>query len=72
MWLDTLATTYGAAPQRSAAVGDSRGDLEMLGVASVGFLVGVDQIAEAAESVVHMPGADLRAVDRRIVTEWAA
>ena len=72
VWLEGLATTYGVAPQRRAAVGDSRGDLEMFSVASLGFHVGVDQIAEVAESVVHMPGADLRAVASSIVTEWAA
>ena len=44
----------------------------MFRVASLGFHVGVDQITEVAEPIIHMPAVDLRAVAERIIMEWEA
>lgn len=69
-WLDELIAGYEVSPTRSAAVGDSRGDIEMLRAAELSFLVGKTTLPELP-STTHLPEADLRAVSERILREWA-
>jgi phosphoserine phosphatase len=69
--LQELAADYCASPQRTAAVGDSSGDLEMLRAADLRFFVGPKAIPDL-DSVIHFPEADLRLVAERILNEWAA
>jgi phosphoserine phosphatase len=70
-WLQELATDYGASPNRTAAVGDSTGDLDMLRAAALRFFVGVKPVSDL-DAVIHLPEADLRVVAERIIHEWAA
>jgi HAD superfamily phosphoserine phosphatase-like hydrolase len=69
-WFREIRDYYGVAEHRTAAIGDSRGDMEMLQIAGLGFLVGSDAISELS-SVVHLPEADLRSVTARIIDAWA-
>jgi HAD superfamily phosphoserine phosphatase-like hydrolase len=70
-WLRELAADYGASPERTAAVGDSSGDVEMLRAAGLRFFVGASAAPEL-ESMIYLPEADLRLVAERIIVEWAA
>jgi len=70
-WLQDLADSYGISHDRIAAVGDSAGDSAMLRVAGLRFFVGSELVPETGP-VIHLPGADLRIVARRIIGEWAA
>jgi HAD superfamily phosphoserine phosphatase-like hydrolase len=69
-WLRDLSASYSVAVERTAAVGDSRGDTEMLAEARLRFFVG--RVPPVLASVVHLPGADLRRVSERIVEAWSA
>lgn len=69
-WLQELVAYYGASPERTAAVGDSSGDVEMLRAAGLRFFVGANAAPEL-ESVIHLPEADLRLIAERIINEWA-
>lgn len=68
-WLQELRSNCGVALERTAAVGDSRGDLEMLREAHLSFFVGKKPMPEVP-SAIHLPEADLRVVAERIVREW--
>jgi HAD superfamily phosphoserine phosphatase-like hydrolase len=68
-WLHELATQYEVAPDRTAAVGDSAGDLPMLRCAGLRFYVGAERPAEFEG--VHMPSGDIGEIARRILEEWA-
>ena len=70
-WLRELAENYSASPARTAAVGDSTGDEEMLRAAGLRFFVGANAAPEI-ESLIHLPGADLRLVSDRIIEKWTA
>jgi phosphoserine phosphatase len=70
-WLQDLADLHGISHDRIAAVGDSAGDAEMLRVAGLRFFVGPKLVPETGP-VIHLPGADLRIVARRIIGDWAA
>src|SRR5262245_55058576 len=69
-WLQELAFDYGASPDRTAAIGDSHGDLDMLRAASLRFFVGRKAISDL-EAVIHLPETDLRVVAERIIHEWS-
>ena len=69
--LTGLKIRYGLPKDRTAAVGDTRGDAEMLAVVGLPFFVGSSPLPES-EGVIHMPGADLRDVADRILTAWLA
>jgi phosphoserine phosphatase len=70
-WLRELARDHGVPLERTAAVGDSSGDVEMLRAAGLRFFVGRNAVPEL-QPVIHLPEADLRLVAERIVTEWTA
>lgn len=69
-WLDKLIGSYDVRPSRSAAVGDSQGDVEMLRAAKLGYLVGKTAVP-GLPSAMHLPEADLRAVSSEILRHWA-
>jgi phosphoserine phosphatase len=70
-WLRELSVSYEVKAERTAAVGDSLGDKEMLAQANLRFFVG-PAIAPELGSVVHLPGADLRRVSEQIIDAWSA
>jgi HAD superfamily phosphoserine phosphatase-like hydrolase len=70
-WLQKLARDYGAAPDRTAAIGDTNGDLDLLRAAALRLFVGAKTISDL-DAVIHLPEADLRVVAERIIHEWAA
>jgi phosphoserine phosphatase len=70
-WLAALAAKYGVRHERTAAVGDSVGDAEMLRAVSLRFFVGSNANHDLC-GVIHMPGGDLRAVAEHILDEWAS
>lgn len=70
-WLQELAALHATASERTAAVGDSAGDTEMLCAAELRFFVG-KTLDPKLTSVVHLEDADLRLVSERIIDAWAA
>ncbi len=70
-WLRELAATYGVPSDRIAAIGDSKGDLEMLHAASLRVFVG-STVPSGLGQVIHAPNANLCHVADRIIDEWAA
>jgi HAD superfamily phosphoserine phosphatase-like hydrolase len=54
---------------RLAAIGDSRGDFEMLNEAELRIFVGKTAPTHIA-SLIHLPDSDLRIVAERILQEW--
>lgn len=66
-----LACTSEVPFQRVAAIGDSRGDIEMLNEARLQFFVG-RTLPYQSDAFIHLPQADLRLVAERILQEWAA
>ena len=69
-WFAQLGTSYGLSRDRMAAVGDSKGDVEMLNVAGVRVCVGAERLP--VHDVIHMPDADLRRVAELILGRWPA
>ena len=67
-WLRALAEELGVAMERTAAVGDSSGDVEMLQASGCGVFVGESR--PAAWHGMHMPGADIRDVADHILSVW--
>jgi phosphoserine phosphatase len=68
-WLLDIASNHGVQRERIAAVGDTRGDAEMLCAAGLPFFVGVDPLS-GIDALVHMPRADLREVADHILSRW--
>lgn len=68
-WFRALVDSQGIAMERTAAVGDSAGDIEMLSLAQLRFFVG-KTLDPKLTSVVHLPDADLRLVSQRIIDAW--
>jgi phosphoserine phosphatase len=66
-WLAECAEGIGVRPAEIAAVGDSRGDLQMLRSAAIGYFVGQER-QDLAEHVKHWPGADIREIARDILS----
>jgi phosphoserine phosphatase len=69
-WLNELVFRNDVSPTRVAAVGDSRGDIEMLQAANLSFFVGRNELP-GLDSATHLPEADLRAVSAQILSAWA-
>jgi HAD superfamily phosphoserine phosphatase-like hydrolase len=70
-WLKDLSVSHDVGRERTAAIGDSPGDAEMLAEAGLRFYVGADPVPEVT-GLIHLPGADLRRVSERIVEAWGA
>jgi len=70
-WLRNLASELLVPAERVAAVGDSRGDVELLRAASLRIFVGSALPTDFA-NVQHLPDESIDAVARRIVDAWAA
>jgi phosphoserine phosphatase len=68
-WLRGLATALNVPADRVAAVGDSRGDIDLLRAASLRVFVGVTVPADL-ENVEHFPQANMGDVATRIVEAW--
>ena len=70
-WMRELAAAHGVRPDRIAAIGDSKGDLEMLHAASLRVFVG-STVPSGLGEVIHAPNANLCQVADRIIDEWAS
>jgi phosphoserine phosphatase len=70
-WLISLASQLMVPADRVAAVGDSRGDVDLLRAASLRVFVGSTLPADLA-NVQHLPQASIDVVATRIVEAWAA
>lgn len=68
-WVRELAVRLRVPFVRTAAVGDSTGDLQMLGAVGVPVFVGRD-LPSAQQGWLHFPEADLEAVARHLVGIW--
>jgi len=68
-WVRALAARLRMPSARTAAVGDSGGDLEMLGAVGVPVFVG-RELPLAHGGWFHLPEADIEAVARHLVTAW--
>ena len=69
-WLLDLTTRMGVSPQRTAAIGDSAGDYEMLGVAGIPIFVGVES-PPVESDWLHWPAANIEHVARHLIEAWA-
>ena len=67
VWTLALARRLGVEARCVAAVGDSAGDIPLLQAVPVGVFVGATVPPPLAGKVVHLPGADIRDVARRLV-----
>jgi HAD superfamily phosphoserine phosphatase-like hydrolase len=67
VWLARHATTLGVDMSQVAAVGDSYGDVPMLGAVGHPFFVGADLPREIAHAV-HVPNADMHEIARLILS----
>jgi HAD superfamily phosphoserine phosphatase-like hydrolase len=66
-WLRAELARRGVAAGEAAAVGDSAGDVPMLGVVGVPMFVGAAVPEGAPEGLVHLPDADILELARRLV-----
>ncbi len=67
-WLTQLALTLGVARDRTAAVGDSLGDVPMLQSAGLGFFVGSQM--PAILNCIHMPARNILKIAQEILAAW--
>lgn len=67
-WLHDLASRLAVPYERTAAVGDSSGDLAMLGVAGLRFFVGLEP--PPALKCVHFPSGSILDVAQNILAQW--
>jgi phosphoserine phosphatase len=67
-WLQGLALEHEIPLDRTAAVGDSAGDLPMLDSVALPFFVGVQP--PAGRAYIHMPGSDIREIAQIILGKW--
>lgn len=68
-WVQELAVRPRVPFARTAAVGDSAGDLQMLGVVGVPVFVG-RELPSAQPGWLHFPEADIEAVAGHLVGAW--
>lgn len=68
-WVRELALRVRVPLARTAAVGDSWGDIEMLGAVGVPVFVG-RELPPTQNGWLHLPEADIEAVARRLVGGW--
>lgn len=70
-WITTLARKLGVPYERTACVGDSGGDAEMLRAVNLRYSVGEDPIAEVS-GVTHLRQGDLTEVAGQILNRWVS
>jgi HAD superfamily phosphoserine phosphatase-like hydrolase len=68
-WLRRLGGELSVPPGRIAAVGDSAGDVELLGAASLRVFVGAT-VPGGLDDVHHWPGAPIDSVADRVLELW--
>jgi phosphoserine phosphatase len=69
LWLNELACKYAIPGDRTAALGDSSGDTEMLQAAHLRYFVGAAPSPEIPE-LVHIPNGNLHAIANSILDSW--
>ncbi len=69
-WLRELAAELGVAHVRTAAVGDSPSDAELLSEASHRVYVGLGSLP-AVDRLVHAPGASIEGLAEELLAAWA-
>jgi phosphoserine phosphatase len=69
-WVVQMSARLGVSREYIAAVGDSVGDYEMLGVAGKAFFVGT-QAPESHPEWLHWPAANIEHVARHLIETWA-
>ncbi len=70
-WFRALVHKLSIPEIRTAAVGDSVGDAELLRAAKLRFFVGSELPANVCE-VIHMPAADIRGIAKAVSEAWTA
>jgi phosphoserine phosphatase len=70
-WLVETAAELGVPAARTAAVGDSHGDADLLAAARLRFFVGPGAPPPVA-GVVHQPAGDVAAIAREVLAAWPA
>jgi phosphoserine phosphatase len=68
-WVRGLAQRLGVPWERTAAVGDSAGDQQMLGAVAFPVFVG-RELPSVQPGWLHYPAADIEAVARHLVAVW--
>ncbi len=69
-WVRNLASELEVPHERTAAVGDSSGDVDMLHTTALRVFVGPEP--PAGLDCIHMPRGDILEVAQRILARWAA
>lgn len=70
-WLRALVRELAIPQARTAAVGDSANDAELLRAASMRFFVG-SKLPAGLHGTIHMPAADIRDIAKRVLDAWVA
>jgi phosphoserine phosphatase len=70
-WLTALAAELGVDGARTAAVGDSASDAELLAAAELRFFVGPGS-PPALPGLAHRPAGDIAAIARELLAAWPA
>lgn len=68
-WLRALVRELAIPETRTAAVGDSASDAELLRAANLRFFVG-HELPAGFQDTVHMPAADIRDVANKVIDAW--
>jgi hypothetical protein len=68
-WLRELASVLAVPPERTAAVGDSTGDLQMLQAAALRFFVG--SRLPLGLTCIHVPDGNIEDIANTILTRWS-
>lgn len=68
-WVRTLATDLAVPYERTAAVGDSSRDMDMLRAAALRFFVGLHP--PAGLECIHIPTGDILKIAQHILARWA-
>ncbi len=69
-WVRTLASELAVPYERTAAVGDSSRDMDMLHTAALRFFVG--RHPPAGLGCIHIPNGDILKVAQHVLAQWAA
>lgn len=69
-WLRELASVLAVPSERTAAVGDSAGDLQMLQAAALRFFVG--SRLPPGLTCIHVPDGNIEDIANTILTRWSA
>lgn len=70
LWFRALVRDLAISETRTAAVGDSSNDAELLQAARLRFFVG-HRLPDTFQGAIHIPAADMREIADRVLNQWS-